>query len=179
MQLLHDKTVRFDDRERRRRWCRTPFVQRGRTAAQGAGTLGRAVPQPPARGQHAAPRGRGRRTPAARRPRAPVAVAHVHPARTGRQPKTGTAIAAAAPSTVVANNVLLHRRRRHHDDGTTTTGHHFDLVAASAHVFGIRVQQLIWRTEQEKNVFVIRSFAPRTVNVENHIYCFSRFFVGI
>lgn len=143
MQLLHHEAVWFDGRRWRRR---APFVQRGRAATQGAGTLGRAVPQPAARGQHAAPRGSGRCAPAARRPRAPVAVAHVHPARAGRQPETGTAT--AAPAATVADHHrpgghrrrLGHRHHRHrgsgHRDGTVRSGP----VAAATRV--VRVQQL-------------------------------------
>lgn len=113
MQLLHYEAVRIDGR--RRRWRGTPFVQRGRAATQGTGTLGRAVPQPPARGQHATPRGRRGSAPVARRPRAPVAVADVHPARVGRQqqPETG---AAAIVATAVADHHDRDRRngaRRH------------------------------------------------------------------
>lgn len=124
MQLLHDEAVRVDGRRRRRR--RAPFVQRGRVAAQGPGTLGRAVPQSAARGQHAASRGRGRRAPVARRSRAPVAVTHVHPARAGRQPETGTAN--VAPATTVVDHDQHYHHRSH--DGTG----HFGLAATSANV---------------------------------------------
>lgn len=146
VQLLHNEAVRVDGRGRR--WRRgTPFVQRGRTAAQGAGTLGRAVPQPAARGQHAASRGRGRRAPVARRPRAPAAVAHVHAARAGRQPETGAA-AVAAPAAAVADHRLQHHRRGHrHRDGTAAAPaaagrHGGDRVATAAVDVVVRVQQL-------------------------------------
>jgi len=125
MQLLHDEAVRVNGRRRWRR--RAPFVQRGRAAAQGPGTLGRAVPQPAARGQHAASRGRGRRAPVARRSRAPVAVAHVHPARAGRQPETGTA-KYVTPATAVAD----HHQHYHHLSYNGTG--HFRLAATSTDV---------------------------------------------
>lgn len=124
MQLLHDEAFRVDDRRKRRR--RTPFVQCGRTAAQGPGTLGRAVPQLAARGQHAASRGRGRCSPVARRSRPPVAVAHVYPTRTGRQPETGTAN--VAPATAVTDHDQHYHHRSH--DGTG----HFGLSATSTNV---------------------------------------------
>lgn len=140
VQLLHYEAVRVNGRGRRRG---APFVQRSRTAAQGAGTLGRAVPQPATRGQHAASRGRGRRAPVARRPRAPAAVAHVHASRAGGQPETGAAV--AAPAAAVADHRLQHHHRGHghrHRDGTATNGHRGDRVATDAVDVVVRVQQL-------------------------------------
>lgn len=132
MQLLHNEAVRVGDRGWR--WRRAPFVQRGRAAAQGARTLGRAVPQFTTRGQHAASRGRGRRAPAARRPRSAVAVAHVHVTRVGRQPETGT-VTAATPATAVADHHNHHGVHGHHHGSG-----HIGLVPTAT--FVVRVQQL-------------------------------------
>lgn len=132
MQLLHNEAVRVHVRWWGWWWCRTPFVQRGRVTAQGAGALGRIVSQSAARGQHAASRGRSGRAPAARRSRAPVAVPHVHSARAGRQPETGTAFATS--TTAVADHHHHHHRRRSchrhrvHHNGTS----HLGLVTTTA-----------------------------------------------
>jgi len=172
VQLLHHEAVRDDGRKRRRR---TPFVQRGRAAAQGARALGRAVPQPAARGQHATSRGRGGRAPAAGRPRAPVAVAHVHSARAGRQPETGTAV--TAPATAVADHHRRRRRRhRHNGTGRLDRGRRH---ATSADVV-VRLQQLTATAVVDQVTLLLfpsrrNVFRPRGTDLSNTKHFFNVF----
>lgn len=129
---MHDEAIRVDGR--RSRWRGAPFVQRGRAAAQGTGTLGCTVPQPPARGQYATSRGRRSSAPVACWPRAPVTIADVHSARTGRQqqPETGTA---AIVTTAFADN---YNRDRGRNGACCHVG--VDCTIATADL--VRVQQL-------------------------------------